>query len=293
MDEPVKAYAIRLQTILDEVDFPASKGVAMFKRGVRHARAESCLEHTDRELNSITDCMKLLRAREVRLDEITAKPQTHTKPRSNSSASTPSGDGATSELMTTNHAQQQKAFVALIERSNQVQQGFVDALTRQTQPNYAAPIQPSQPYGFAYQQAALIQPATSSFGQPYQQPYAPNTIAPSDQAALPPNLTPTQNEMPGAGRTRVGHTPVVMSSKPDEMTVSGQNARTTYLCAQSSRTLKSTTFFRRALKYALIKWCVLQDVENIFADVPVMIKAFCKPAKSAVIKKMAVAYEVK
>ncbi|RHZ34005.1 hypothetical protein DYB26_011979, partial [Aphanomyces astaci] len=76
-DEPVKAYAIRLQTILDEVDFPASKGVAMFKRGVRHARAESCLEHTDRELNSITDCMKLLRAREVRLDEITAKPQTY------------------------------------------------------------------------------------------------------------------------------------------------------------------------------------------------------------------------
>ncbi|RHY69817.1 hypothetical protein DYB38_014101, partial [Aphanomyces astaci] len=75
MDEPVKAYAIRLQTILDEVDFPASKGVAMFKRGVRHARAESCLEHTDRELNSIADCMKLLRAREVRLDEITAKPQ--------------------------------------------------------------------------------------------------------------------------------------------------------------------------------------------------------------------------
>ncbi|RLO01055.1 hypothetical protein DYB28_012687, partial [Aphanomyces astaci] len=75
MDEPVKAYAIRLQTILDEVDFPASKGVAMFKRGVRHARAESCLEHTDRELNSIADCMKLLRAREVRLDETTAKPQ--------------------------------------------------------------------------------------------------------------------------------------------------------------------------------------------------------------------------
>ncbi|RHZ34049.1 hypothetical protein DYB37_013342, partial [Aphanomyces astaci] len=74
MDEPVNAYAIRLQTIVDEVDFPASKWVAMFKRGVRHARAESYLEHTDRELNSIVDCMKLLRAREVRLDELTAKP---------------------------------------------------------------------------------------------------------------------------------------------------------------------------------------------------------------------------
>ncbi|ETV66440.1 hypothetical protein H257_17108 [Aphanomyces astaci] len=50
----------------------------------------------------------------------------------------------------------------------------------------------------------------------------------------------------------------------------------------------------------LIKWCRLQDVENswepadnIFADVPVMFKAFCKAAKSAVIKEMAVAYEVK
>ncbi|RLO03384.1 hypothetical protein DYB28_012912 [Aphanomyces astaci] len=52
----------------------------MFKRGVRHARAESCLEHTDRELNSIADCMKLLRAREVRLDEITGKLQTYAKP---------------------------------------------------------------------------------------------------------------------------------------------------------------------------------------------------------------------
>ncbi|RLO00096.1 hypothetical protein DYB28_015910 [Aphanomyces astaci] len=225
----------------------------MFKRGVRHARAESCLEHTDRELNSIADCMKILRSREVRLDETTAKPQSYAKPRSNSSASTSASSRTTTserstppasprlsrrgshvefedqaamrqllELMTTNHAQQQKAFVALIERSNQVQQGFVDALSRQTQPNYTAPIQPSQPYGFAYQQAAPVQPASLSFGQPYQQPYAPNTIAPSGQAVLPPNLTPTQNQMPGAGRTRVGHTPVVISSKPDEMTVSGQ-----------------------------------------------------------------------
>ncbi|RHY11891.1 hypothetical protein DYB36_012780, partial [Aphanomyces astaci] len=44
----------------------------------------------------------------------------------------------------------------------------------------------------------------------------------------------------------------------------------------------------------LIKWRGLQHVENswepadnIFADVPVMLKAFCKAPKSAVIKKMA------
>ncbi|RHZ26017.1 hypothetical protein DYB31_006740 [Aphanomyces astaci] len=52
----------------------------MFKRGVRHARAESCPEHTDRELNSNADFMKLLRTREVRLEEIAAKPQGYAKP---------------------------------------------------------------------------------------------------------------------------------------------------------------------------------------------------------------------
>ncbi|ETV64464.1 hypothetical protein H257_18660 [Aphanomyces astaci] len=50
----------------------------------------------------------------------------------------------------------------------------------------------------------------------------------------------------------------------------------------------------------LIKWRGLEDAENswkpannIFADLPVMFKAFCKAATSAVIKKIAVAYEVK
>ncbi|ETV63678.1 hypothetical protein H257_19389, partial [Aphanomyces astaci] len=49
----------------------------------------------------------------------------------------------------------------------------------------------------------------------------------------------------------------------------------------------------------LIKWRGLQDADNswkpannIFADLPVMFKAFCKAATSAVIKKIAVAYEV-
>ncbi|RLO00496.1 hypothetical protein DYB28_011727 [Aphanomyces astaci] len=61
MDEPVKAYSRRSWTKWTS-QLVQCKGVAMFKRGVRHARAESCLEHTDRELNSIADCMKLLRA---------------------------------------------------------------------------------------------------------------------------------------------------------------------------------------------------------------------------------------
>ncbi|KAH9149895.1 hypothetical protein AeRB84_007170, partial [Aphanomyces euteiches] len=65
--ESVKAYAIRLQTILDDIDVPDHQGVVIFKRGVRHARAESCLDNTDKELTSISDCMKLLRTRQIRL----------------------------------------------------------------------------------------------------------------------------------------------------------------------------------------------------------------------------------
>ncbi|KAG9411766.1 hypothetical protein AC1031_017400 [Aphanomyces cochlioides] len=67
--ESVKAYAIRLQTILDDIDVPDHQGVVIFKRGVRHARAESCLDNTDKELTSISDCMKLLRTRQIRLDD--------------------------------------------------------------------------------------------------------------------------------------------------------------------------------------------------------------------------------
>ena len=67
--ESVKAYAIRLQSILDDIDVPDHQGVVIFKRGVRHARAESCLENTDKELCFIADCMKLLRTRQIRLDD--------------------------------------------------------------------------------------------------------------------------------------------------------------------------------------------------------------------------------
>ncbi|KAH9103004.1 hypothetical protein AeMF1_020548 [Aphanomyces euteiches] len=51
--ESVKAYVIRLQSILDDIVVPDHQGVVIFKRGVRHARAESCLENTDKDLCSI------------------------------------------------------------------------------------------------------------------------------------------------------------------------------------------------------------------------------------------------
>ncbi|ETV81928.1 hypothetical protein H257_05467 [Aphanomyces astaci] len=168
--------------------------------------------------------MKLLRMRDVRPDEIIAKSQVYAKPRSNSSAST-SSRTTTSELSTPpaspclsrcgSHIEvEDQAAIATTSRTHEDEPGSAQL---------CCPIQPSQSYGFAYPQAPPIQPSTSSYGQRYQQPYAPNTIAPPGQATLPPNLTSTQNQMFGAGRARVGHIPVVISSKPDEMTVSGQN----------------------------------------------------------------------
>ncbi|CAK5175753.1 unnamed protein product, partial [Aphanomyces euteiches] len=68
-DETVRFYATRLQSIIDEVGFPADQGVNLFKLGVRHLKTESCLENTDSELKTIADCVKLLRAREVPLDD--------------------------------------------------------------------------------------------------------------------------------------------------------------------------------------------------------------------------------
>ncbi|ETV64017.1 hypothetical protein H257_19044 [Aphanomyces astaci] len=209
---------------------PSSTDVAMFKRGFRHARAESCLEHTDRELNYNADFMKRFRTREVRLEEITAKPQGYAKPhptppplRRLRPVLPPVNVRLHRSHLVYRATQQQKAFVALIERSNQVQQGFVEALTRSSQPQYAAPTQQSQPYGFAYQQAAPIQPATSSYGQQYQQPYASHAMSPHGQPALQSNPMTTPKQMSGVGRARAGHIPMVISSKPDEITVSDQN----------------------------------------------------------------------
>ncbi|CAK4718412.1 unnamed protein product, partial [Aphanomyces euteiches] len=56
-DETVRSYATRLQSIIDEVGFPADQGVNLFKLGVRHLKTESCLENTDRELKTIADCV--------------------------------------------------------------------------------------------------------------------------------------------------------------------------------------------------------------------------------------------
>ncbi|KAH9137224.1 hypothetical protein AeRB84_017933, partial [Aphanomyces euteiches] len=88
-DETVRSYATRLQSIIDEVGFPADQGVNLFKLGVRHLKTESCLENTDRELKTIADCVKLLRAREVPLDDA-PMPASRPKSRAGSASDTAS-----------------------------------------------------------------------------------------------------------------------------------------------------------------------------------------------------------
>ncbi|KAH9141761.1 hypothetical protein AeRB84_014096, partial [Aphanomyces euteiches] len=88
-DETVRSYATRLQSIIDEVGFPADQGVNLFKHGVRHLKTESCLENTDRELKTIADCVKLLRAREVPLDDA-PMPASRPKSRAGSASDTAS-----------------------------------------------------------------------------------------------------------------------------------------------------------------------------------------------------------
>ncbi|KAH9074559.1 hypothetical protein Ae201684P_022365 [Aphanomyces euteiches] len=162
--ESVKAYAIRLQSILDDIDVPDHQGVVIFKRGVRHARAESCLENTDKDLCSIADCMKLLRTRLIRLDDPPVyrermRPRsgsastTLTSSRSNlsdrSAPSTPEQsprpnrrnskvgfqeDPTLAKILEAIHTTQtsQQAFVAQIQQ-------LTEALTKPANPFFAAP----------------------------------------------------------------------------------------------------------------------------------------------------------
>ncbi|RHY19546.1 hypothetical protein DYB32_010213 [Aphanomyces invadans] len=173
--ESVRAYAIRLQTILDEIDIPALQGVTIFQRGVRHPRVEACLENTDKELLSISDCMKLLQSRQIRLDNPPNLPRMVRSESASTTASTLSSlrtpprspdiqrrgskvgfeDQSTLEkllgaLMTQQQQQQQQAFVTHIEKADRVQQTLLEAFMKSNAaPRYAAPIQPTQPSHYA------------------------------------------------------------------------------------------------------------------------------------------------
>ncbi|KAH9152736.1 hypothetical protein AeRB84_004891, partial [Aphanomyces euteiches] len=229
--ESVKAYAIRLQSILDDIDVPDHQGVVIFKRGVRHARAESCLENTDKDLCSIADCMKLLRTRQIRLDDPPVyrermRPRsgsastTLTSSRSNlSDRSAPSipeqsprpnrrnskvgfqEDPTLAKILEAIHTTQtsQQAFVAQIQQ-------LTEALTKPATPFFAAPVQ-----------AQMNVPYT------YPSPYAPGF----QQQPTPPSTNPvavpatTQPPGPSRSRPRTDLAPVMITTKPDDMTTSG------------------------------------------------------------------------
>ncbi|CAK4771144.1 unnamed protein product [Aphanomyces euteiches] len=157
-DETVRSFATRLQSIIDEVGFPADQGVNLFKLGVRHLKTESCLENTDRELKTIADCVKLLRAREVPLDDapmpasrpksrvgsVSDTASTYTSQSEASSDRTPPrsprhnrrgsrvsfDEPSTVERLLSTLLDQQKEFVAHIERSDRHHQSLMDALLR-------------------------------------------------------------------------------------------------------------------------------------------------------------------
>ncbi|CAK4157617.1 unnamed protein product, partial [Aphanomyces euteiches] len=189
-DETVRSYATRLQSIIDEVGFPADQGVNLFKLGVRHLKTESCLENTDRELKTIADCVKLLRMREVPLDDA---PTPAPRPKSRSGSVSEASSTYLSEISsdrtplrsprlnrrgsrvsfdepsTVEHllnalVDQQKQFVAHIERSDRNHQSLVEAFLRPSGHHFAAPVQSSpapqysQPYGYPYARPSTMTP---------------------------------------------------------------------------------------------------------------------------------------
>ncbi|CAK4366072.1 unnamed protein product, partial [Aphanomyces euteiches] len=243
-DETVRSYATRLQSIIDEVGFPADQGVNLFKLGVRHLKTGSCLENTDRELKTIADCVKLLRAREVALDDA-PMPASRPKSRAGSASDTAStytsqseassdrtpprsprhnrrgsrvsfDEPSTVERLLATLLDQQKEFVAHIERSDRHHQSLMDALMRPTGPHFVAPIQPSTAPQYG-----------QSYGYPYT-PFAPQSTVPPAPLMVPqpfgssdpPQITPNASQ--NAGLPQTGRiTPVIISDKPDMETTTG------------------------------------------------------------------------
>ncbi|CAK4717545.1 unnamed protein product, partial [Aphanomyces euteiches] len=221
-DERVRSYATRLQSIIDEVGFPADQGVSLFKLGVRHLKTESCLENTDRELKTIAECVKLLRAREVPLNDApmpAARPKSRTgsvsdaastytsqldafsdrtpprSPRHNRRGSRVSfNEPSTIERLLITLLDQQKEFVAHIERADRQHQPLRDALLRPAGTHFVAPIQPSpapqygQPYGYPY----------SAFATPSAIPPAPIIGSHTPGSTDPPQSNAPQNPNPGS-----------------------------------------------------------------------------------------------
>ncbi|KAH9084167.1 hypothetical protein Ae201684P_020421 [Aphanomyces euteiches] len=182
--ESVKAYAIRLQTILVDIDVPDHQGVVIFKRGVRHARAESCLDNTDKELISISDCMKLLRTRQIRLDDPPVYQERLKSRPASASTNTTSSRTTYSDVSTTSTPEQSPRHT---RKSSKV--GFRDQATLEDTASYGS----------------LEQASKSLFRGP-----SPTC-----------NEFPSWISTTPQSKPRPAPTPVMISSKPDDCTTSG------------------------------------------------------------------------
>ncbi|KAH9081418.1 hypothetical protein LEN26_021283 [Aphanomyces euteiches] len=227
--ESVKAYAIRLQTILDDIDVPDHQGVVIFKRGVRHARAESCLDNTDKELTSISDCMKLLRTRQIRLDDPPVY-QERLKSRP-ASTNTTSSRTTYSDVSTTSTPEQSprhtrksskvgfrdqatlEGILEALKTTQSNQQAFIaqiqhltEALNKPPNPYFAAPVQHAMNFPYGY-------PPTYAPGLPPTAPQQPTTNMPASSSS--------QHATQPQSKPRPAPTPVMISSKPDDCTTSG------------------------------------------------------------------------
>ncbi|KAH9086737.1 hypothetical protein Ae201684P_000159 [Aphanomyces euteiches] len=225
------AYAIRLQTILDDIDVPDHQGVVIFKRGVRHARAESCLDNTDKELTSISDCMKLLRTRQIRLDDPPVYQERLKSRPASASTNTTSSRTTYSDVSTTSTPEQSprhtrksskvgfrdqatlEGILEALKTTQSNQQAFVEqiqhlteALNKPPNPYFAAPVQHAMnfPYG-------------------YPPPYAPGLppTAPQQPTTNTPASSSSQHATQPQSKPRPAPTPVMISSKPDDCTTSG------------------------------------------------------------------------
>ncbi|CAK5056052.1 unnamed protein product [Aphanomyces euteiches] len=229
--ESVKAYAIRLQTILDDIDVPDHQGVVIFKRGVRHARAESCLDNTDKELTSISDCMKLLRTRQIRLDDPPVYQERLKSRPASASTNTTSSRTTYSDVSTTSTPEQSprhtrksskvgfrdqatlEGIFEALKTTQSNQQAFVaqiqhltEALNKPPNPYFAAPVQHAMNFPYGY-------PPTYAPGLPPTAPQQPTTNTPASSSS--------QHATQPQSKPRPAPTPVMISSKPDDCTTSG------------------------------------------------------------------------
>ncbi|KAF0695098.1 Aste57867_14063 [Aphanomyces stellatus] len=245
--ETVKVYTIRLMSFLRENGVPSHRGAAYFKSGVRHHAAESCLVNTNRDLQTVDDCMQLLKLRQLKLEESqTMFDRTRSRFRPSSAATTSASSNSswgdhfpapsprrsrrTSSVEFEDQSTQatlSKILEALVSGQNKQQQDFVVQIT-QVQNNLLSALSRSLAQPSPYLVAPIQPQQSTAYAHPYAYPYAPA------QAQVPaPTQAPVQSQASGqpegqAQETTPKRVPCttlstsfVVSSKANDTTVNG------------------------------------------------------------------------